>query len=531
MSSTFDETRAPLIHLGVSTADVATEIFVLDESFHEAARGLGRLDVDLPPGIYKIRVRTGGRESERYVTLSPSHAYGGAGPGGKEVSFGPLEFSSPAPLSNTNAPPEHSRDIARASHDVHVKKGSGSAVFVCSRDESKPGSAAPAPRQSPSTGLTLRSAGGELLVDLEQASVARASEGDPWAACNVELDPGLYRLSVETPMGRLNQTVVASPGWQTQIYLLQASYGPDADGRRANLNGAAILLARSGFDPSSSGMRLTELARLGLRDHRAVIRPEDVHSMLGGKVENPMLGLFAAYLLLEKPLADQFLLHDQPPDEQVRKNLSTLRIVLAHLRAQLGGEHPDVEALALRIEGVEGRSPRFTAPPVLTASWESIRAAALKQPEILPADSLLTRVATSFWGPLPLLVWREPDAGDPDGAPFDVRSPAAAPLTADQLIDRIRAAAGRLPEAPADLDDHDLALLRLIAPGFGGEARTGVRAPRAQGSRPRRARRSRGGQAAPAAPAAAHLGRALGLPEPVLHSALESLHRKLTRSG
>jgi len=28
----------------------------------------------------------------------------------------------------------------------------------------------------------------------------------PWATCNVELDPGVYRLSVETPHGTLSQT-------------------------------------------------------------------------------------------------------------------------------------------------------------------------------------------------------------------------------------------------------------------------------------------------------------------------------------
>src|SRR5512132_3125664 len=241
--SSFD-TPEPLFSLVVKTADKATEIFVRDGSSNLVASGLGELEAQLPQGIYKVRVSAGGREASRLVVLEPPkrgqkppeptepESTLRVIPNGVELTFHPIQFSSPAPLDDTFAPKVVRDEVERQSHEVRVKLGAGSSVFVCARDQSLPGSPAPFPSLNPATGLTLRDGNDKVLVDFEQEAVFIPGSSDPWAACNVELNPGIYRLSVRAPGYRYTQTVVASPGWQIQIFLLLRSYRPGKSGRR-----------------------------------------------------------------------------------------------------------------------------------------------------------------------------------------------------------------------------------------------------------------------------------------------------------
>lgn len=202
------------------------------------------------------------------------------------------------------------------------------------------------------------------------------------------------------PGENLEQTLVASPNWQTQVFLLLHDYDlprteplPDTDivrGRRANLAEASILLsAGSGFKPFDEQIYLTEIARLGLANRRPML-PRDIRQMLAGKFNNPMLGIFGAHLLL---------LQDEP-------DRSLLRIVLDNLRKLLGREHPDVEAIALRVDGPGDYI--FTEPPMLLRSWGFVLDATVEKPMLCPVDSFATRIATQVWGGDLWMQWRPP---------------------------------------------------------------------------------------------------------------------------
>ncbi len=367
----------PKMHLRVNTHDEVAEIFVIDAHFHLVDCGVGRSKIfDLDPGVYTVKVRTGSQTQEDYAILRLGEE-GDAEPLVKD--FPPLKFSSSAPLSNTTKTHEYQMSAAAThSREVHVHAGQGSSIFVFVRDWTPPTRPAVPRIGSPARGLTLRDAQGNFIADFARQSVS-GNGGDPWSAGNVSVNPGLYRLSLETSSGaKLEQVVIASPGWQTQIFLLQRAYGESLDDRQADLPGASILHSRPqiGFDPSGDDMRLTELIRLGLSESRQILSDRIVDELLWGKFENPMLGIYGAHLLLlNKELASD-----------------RLHLVIANLRELLGRQHPDVEALALKV-ALDDVPSMLDYPPMLRKSWWYVLDATVRRPDLVPLGSFAANMA------------------------------------------------------------------------------------------------------------------------------------------
>ncbi len=209
------------------------------------------------------------------------------------------------------------------------------------------------------------------------------------------MNPGLYRLRLSLPSGACQEhTLVACAGWQTQVFLLQR----DHEGARlADLPKASVLMALGkGFQTGDAGLRQAELARLGLMNERKVLS-SDVREMLEGKFANPMLGIYGAHLLL---------LENSP-------DLRLVRIVVNNLRSLLGDSHPDVEALALAVNGSPASS--FAVPPMLRRSWKLVVDATLERPDLVPADSVAARAAQNVCSEEPWFVWTTSTqtSGDP----------------------------------------------------------------------------------------------------------------------
>ncbi|HKG92299.1 MAG TPA: hypothetical protein VKA84_10425, partial [Gemmatimonadaceae bacterium] len=302
---------------------------------------------------------------------------------------------------------------------------------------------------------------GTELVSFESAGV-RDLGGDPWAACNVRVAPGAYRLRLTIPgRGAIEQTVVASPGWQTQVFLLQRNYptrlkrpsgglgdgdaatrppAADPEGRRADLAGASIFLAAGeGFSEQDPLKRQTELARLGLVGRRRVVA-DAVRAQLRDKAGSPMLGIFAAHLLLTEETRDDDL----------------LRIVVGNLRAILG-PHPDVEAIALEI-GESALPSALTAPPMLRRSWSLWTKATVTHPELVPADSFCGEISEYIIRSDPWLLWRSSALAaarvDPDQRPTDLET-----LVGSYIRPRAARAFEAAPEPPGT------SKMRGFAPG------------------------------------------------------------------
>lgn len=397
--------------LKVTCEDSATEVFIIDGGFSLLARGIGRVDTELDPGIYKVKVRAGFETSEQLVVLRDQD---------EDLQIPPFSFVSPAPLAGTSKTHDfHISAAEEGSRAPDITKGEGSSVFIFARDwtsQERPKDKL-STYPNPGRGLSLRDMQGNVVADL--TTEGKRSDGwEPWVSCHVQLEPGYYKLNLQMPSGgSVEQTIVASYDWQTQVFLLLSSYGADPDARRADLQSGSIQLApmSAGFKADNPLLRLSELARLGLANERKVLS-EEVREHLTYPVENPMLGIYGAHLLL---------LDEEPDLELLREVTDTLRLPLA-------GGHPDVEALDLYLE--QGPSQTFDVPPMLRRSWTYIVAATAKQPQLVPLDSPAAEAALHQWGSSPWLLWLQPDESDVSLDKLNPDAKAALTLSNAEII-------------------------------------------------------------------------------------------------
>jgi len=476
----------PMVELDV-LAEPATEIFLINSRFELVERGVGRLTTKVEPGLYKVKYRAGSRVVEEHVEV-------GALPPIFLVTAPPVPYLSSAPLATAETTHEYHQGAAGTlSRTVHEHVGEGSEIFVFARvwtEERHRQRVPPVPRKHhPAQGLSLRSADGSLLVDLEKASKVHLGH-DPWSGCTVSVAPGAYRLRVDTPRwGALEQTIIASEGWQTQVFLLQDDYAEGAPSRtrrpeyRPDLSEASILMARKGigFDPGNDDLRLVELARQSLVSGRNILTSEDLDRLFTKKKTRPWLGIYGAHALLSKPGSKGEI-------AAIAKALDTIV-----------PEHPDVQALHLALARRPSTKVTFAMPPMLESSWSIVVAKAANQPGLVPDDSLASKVAPILWGNGPWLIWL---ADQLPAAPH-IRTP-----TLDDALASVSAIAHSThvdrTAISATLNDVEAAIFYAVVPD------------------------ERMGSAAMEEPGAPQLASKLGLPPSSLHAAADEVTRKLS---
>jgi len=373
--------------------------------------------VSLPAGIYKIRSRAGRQEQEQIVLVDRTQTI--------SLASEP-EFVSPAPLLGTSRTHEAHMDAAeRLSREIHARAGSGAQVFLCARWWTSSRKAGATVLEHPGAGITLSYWDGTPIAVLESVGVSDATAGDPFVGRNIELDPGAYILRRPGPAGAiLEQTIVASRDWQTQVFLLKReteSRSGDAgtDPAALHVDDVSVLMTRGGFDRGREDMRLAELARLALADERRILS-QDLRQMAEGKFENPMLGIFAAHILdlslgrqLQDDSARERAAVEQRPAPAVletRMNASDLNVLVDNLRMLVGYDHPDVEALSLRCPDPARRTAKpLSAAPMLRRSWSVFVAASNKNPGLVPLR-LWNRVS-ALTALVPYLAWLHTPTG------------------------------------------------------------------------------------------------------------------------
>jgi hypothetical protein len=502
-------------------AEPATEIFLLDHQFQLRARGVGRVKASVAPGLYKVKYRAGSQIVETYEEMS-------AGGGTVHLRAPDVPYASAAPLATSRTTHETHEGAASAlSKTVHHRLGQGSEIFVFARawTETVTGRrrTPPVPRRHhPAMGLSLRGADGSLLIDIEKESKVELRD-DPWAGCTIAVDPGAYRLRVETPRwGALELTLIATKEWQTQVFLLQDNY---SDGKapafRPDLAEASVLLGRKGkgFDPRRGELRLAELARQSLANQRLVLSGEELKRLFTNKRSSPMLGIYGAHALLA-----------QGSRREISGAVRELGSIL--------GDHPDVDALRLALSSRPSGKLSFSVPPMLASSWAIIVDKASSHPDLVPAGSLASRVATCLWGSGPWLIWLADLLAGPSE---QGRSASLADAIAQ--IATISATKGFDPALTDRLSDTEAALYQAVLPASAEQ-----RAPWATKGPAIEPAGEYG--AAPAdigmdvamaepGPAAAEeeerppqsaeqIGTSLGLPPSSLHAAADDLSRKLS---
>ncbi len=382
-----------------------TEIYVIDGNFNVKTKGIDSLDISLPPGLYKVKFKRGSVISEVGADLFPESK-------DVEVSAPIMEFSSPVPLHGTDTSHEyHQAEAENLSRQKQVNLGKGSQLLLFVRDVDTAG------QGNIVEGLSLHDIQGRKVVDFA-SEAERAYEQNKkmasWAGCNIELDPGCYRLRLSKNEDEtLEQLVVLVQDWQTQVFLVRNWYGVIHDEGKTKrkewpeLSKSSILMAPigQGFRSSDDELRLIELARQGLFSGRTVVRIKNLEGMLRKKSLNPMLGIFGAYLLLPQSTQSNSI------DPAIQNKLKSLLLAIVESLKYLLGDHPDVRALDLYLnQPIPGdlETMSFTIPPMLKRSWKIIVDKSILKTGLVPAGSLAGRIADRLWGGGPWVIWQTP---------------------------------------------------------------------------------------------------------------------------
>jgi hypothetical protein len=239
------------------------------------------------------------------------------------------------------------------------------------------------------------------LVDADLRPVdADRRHGDGWATITARLKPGGYALRVDPPgrgpLGPTFQSIWATRGWQTLVFVANTESGPAAD--RAAVH---MTRMRDRWQPQSDRRDIdlgVEAARWSLQQARPGISPRLLRLLLKTKFRNPMLGIIGAHVLLLDP----------------KPNLRQLRTVIRNLSG-LVPDHPDVRALMWLLEDANRARPaggpagaRISWPPTLLASYTAAIHRDAYEPGAIvtgsPAEGLAAHlVVTGIW-----TSWRSP---------------------------------------------------------------------------------------------------------------------------
>jgi hypothetical protein len=379
----------------VVAADDATEIFLIDGDFRLVDKGIGKAMFSAPPGIYKIKVRSGSTVVETLLAVYPLMA---------PVRLDPVKFVSAAPLAETAK--THEYHEAAASAAAGHQDESGSSILIVARAWTGTAPRFETPPPNPARGLSLRRLDGTTIADVaERGRFAWDPNQDPIVTLRLDVEPGAYRLALSRGEARpIEQIVVASAGWQTQVFLLADRSG------QADLVNAAITIRRD-FTPADDDLRLEEIARAALRDNRKVLS-DALRARIVEPSAPPMLALLGALLLIRESKSSKEEKEDSGETAGWVDNRAAVATIVENLRAALGRKaHPDVEAIAIGA-GVPDPTYVCNAPPMFSGSWRLMLKASVATPSLVPPGSFAARVAARTWGDGPWLLYFDPETTD-----------------------------------------------------------------------------------------------------------------------
>jgi hypothetical protein len=393
--------------LVVQSSYPMAEIQVLDGRGVVLSRAVEHLSVTLPCGYYIIRHLAGSQAKETLLELAP---------GEDDLWIAAPAFDLPVP----RVPPPPSGTAAQSPAEL----GELSLMLTFPSG---------VPECSLCGNLRIRDYDGKQLALLSREQL---NSGDRWVSLN--LAPGCYLLqSPGGPPGRqtiIEQCLFVGAGWRTEVMVPVREDCPDAG------NATVFMLKPEDGEPGPDDFSFAELARQTLASSRnasATMGAGSIRAMLGGKFQNPMLGIYGAHLLIRDPDFDRSLLGE----------------VIGNLR-NLVGRHPDVLSLCLLMDDASGGPIQFRWPPMLRSSWNLIVQTGA-QAGLIPQGSYVSRIGANLWGSSAWLEWKLPRSLDG----FDEINPAQIDLT--QLAHA--AAAKGLADAPADLSPMELQLYSFLA--------------------------------------------------------------------
>jgi hypothetical protein len=368
------EPRSHEVRLKVRAGSPLAEVFLIDDAFALVDRSVGDLDVEVPPGVYKVKSKLGDATVERLVVLDADQTL--------DVSSD-LVVRSPVPLGEATRDRRRGIDYGRGRSEQMSSAAGDAEVFLMTRS-----GIASDDLRTDAPQVSLHRLDGTLIELPEPRSGGSRDE----QFTTVEVDPGPYLVRRRDRFDDVGeQCVYAVAGWQTQVFTLEEP-GDEADIGRIRVS---VLMSRHGFDPSDPQLHLVEEARTALADERKVA--SYALGELCEKVEDPMLALFGAHLMLvardnteredEKRASGR--LDEEAVTAPVTFDQERFDRVVDRLAEMLGPGHPDVIALATERSGQPLELlPPIGAPPMLWRSWVLLIAA---------SNTLATLVPVSTW--------------------------------------------------------------------------------------------------------------------------------------
>ena len=357
-----------------------SKVTILDGWDEVKAESNGQVRVDLPPGLYPIRVERGGEVFEKI------HRHTGPS---KELLEEPLRDSA-TPTFDTRAAHEYysytaqewsKKNTAQASKLFKIgNDASRLFIFVRTQNEQHD------KFKDLAHGLSLRQSDGSFITRFDDTVTVR-DKAFGWLAFSALAQPGCYLLDHQSTRERV-MPIHVFKGWDSHLFL-------PFDGT-VQLNGASFYFAHKGqgFDPESRLTSAMDAALAGLRSGLRLLPRDLQDEALSGKFDNPMLGLIGAYSLLADANA----------------NVSLMNIVLHNLQRLLP-DSSDVSALkvlaAQRLGEPTPKEP-IAVPPMLRLGLEAVIRADAMTSNLVPEGSLIDQIATRLIGDSVWSQWEAP---------------------------------------------------------------------------------------------------------------------------
>ena len=349
-------------------------------------------ETTLAPGIYQVEITLEDNSERRIIDVAPH-----------ETVYIPrkawknLRVTSAAPLMDGATVREtHVTQAEKKSRQITwvQSPGGDSRLFLFVRTQK------PEKHRAFADGLRLLDAQGNLVTNFMKGIRRNARGG--WMAFNADLPAGYYFLR----RGRQGVPVRYQPlylcaSWETHVFLVAHDNYPSLSTQSL---GMAPL--GSGFLAADETTIATEAILDELRKNRrdaGILAHEKITKLLDGNLENPLLGILAAYALLRQGKSKE--------DERLKDVLSFLSDTVS--------DHPDVRALRLQDEK-QAPSP-FWYPPLVLDGLRLVQNYATHFESAIPLDSLTDVVLDNLIVDLPWTAWHELDRtplyGPEDRAP------------------------------------------------------------------------------------------------------------------
>jgi hypothetical protein len=369
--------------LSVKTGSKAAAIHLIDSRFKRIAEHTGFFAAGHKPGVFKLRVQYG-REvidvTEQIILLDRD----------TKLTLEPPALKSAAPIEGSAYTHEFHVAAAQSLQTRAQTKAAQLGIMARFWTGPQPTVSDSSRYPHPLQGLSLMTADGKVIADTsafeDSDRVEAHTGGDPVATFAIDVDPGIYFLRQQLASGRiLERTLVAPADWRTDLFIRRdlkdiAEEGSTPPPRLQRTGSVAMLMTKKdakhiASDRQRQDQLTIEAGRLALRRGRRILEGE-LEQLLCRKFENPLMGIIGAHLLIMETLDPE-----RPKEPQRIKWLDEL---VTNLRALVGDDHPDVQAISLLCPSKKLRASRpIAAPPMFVRSWQILLQHGKK---ILPAE-------------------------------------------------------------------------------------------------------------------------------------------------